>query len=80
VPSRTQRRTANPSPQSYRDWSEVPVACTVEEARHVLGISRETMYRLLRSGEIRSRKVGERRRVIPKTVLREYLGDLEAAG
>ena len=65
---------------TFHDWDDVPLACSVEEARHVLGISRETMYRLLNSGEIRSRKIGERRRVIPKAVLREYLDDEEAIG
>jgi excisionase family DNA binding protein len=62
---------------TFYDWDQVPVVCTVEEARHVLGVSRETMYRLIRSGEVPSQKVGERRRVILKTVLREYLADVD---
>lgn len=62
---------------TFYDWDQVPVVCTVEEARHVLSVSRETMYRLIRSGEVPSQKVGERRRVILKTVLREYLADVD---
>lgn len=59
----------------YVDWEDVPLACTIDDVRRVLGISRETVYRLLRSGELKSRKVGVRRRVVPKWALMEYVGE-----
>ena len=57
----------------YTEWDAVPLLVTVSQACAILTVSRESLYRLLRSGEVRSRKIG-RRRVIPKAALREFLG------
>jgi excisionase family DNA binding protein len=37
------------------------LACSVDEAAALLGIARETIYELIRSRELRSRKAGSRR-------------------
>ena len=44
----------------------------VEDLMPILGIGRNTAYRLVRSGEIRSIKVGRQIR-IPRQVLLDYL-------
>lgn len=49
-----------------------PLVYSVEEAAHVLRISRDTTYELLRSGQLRSMKVG-RRRLIPAVAIHEYI-------
>jgi excisionase family DNA binding protein len=56
----------------FTDWDTVPLILTVSQVCQILTVSRETLYRLLRSGEVRSRKIG-RRRVITKAALREFL-------
>jgi excisionase family DNA binding protein len=58
----------------YRDWDEVPLANTVVEAGAVLRRSRESVFALIRSGELPSVKVGGRR-LITKAALRAYLDD-----
>lgn len=51
---------------------EQPLIYGVEEAARVLRISRDTTYELLRSGQLRSIKVG-RRRLIPAVAIHEYI-------
>jgi excisionase family DNA binding protein len=54
-------------------WEELPLVLTVAEVRTVLGVSREVVYRLIRTGELPSRRLGERRRVVAKADLRAYV-------
>jgi excisionase family DNA binding protein len=48
------------------------LAYSVDEAAQVLGVARETIYELIRSGELRSRKAGSRR-IIGRHHLLEFL-------
>ena len=50
----------------------LPMTLRVEDLMPILGIGRNTAYRLVRSGEIRSIKVGRQIR-IPMQVLLDYL-------
>jgi len=52
------------------------MALTVDEAAHVLGVSRSTMFTLLREGRIRSVKLGPQIRRIPRAELDAYLAAL----
>ena len=56
-------------PTSY---STLPLTLRVEELMPVLGIGRNTAYELVRSGQIRSVRVGRQLR-IPKDALLEFL-------
>ena len=49
--------------------------CTTTEAAELLGISRTHVYRLMKANELRSVKIGARR-LIPRSVLVEYVDDL----
>lgn len=49
---------------------------TREEAQQMLKVSRNTMFALLRSGEIKARKVGTDWRVMRSTIL-AYMQDAE---
>lgn len=49
------------------------LAYSVDEAATILGIARETIYELIRTGELRSRKAGSRR-IIGRHHLLEFLG------
>lgn len=49
-----------------------PLALRVEEMAHILSISRNSAYELVRSGQIRAVKVGRIYR-IPKSALDEFL-------
>lgn len=60
----------------YRSFDKLPLALRVEELMPILGIGRNTAYELVRSGQIRSIKVGKQIR-IPKEALREYLSGKE---
>jgi excisionase family DNA binding protein len=48
------------------------LAYSVDEAAAVLGIARETIYELIRTGQLRSRKAGSRR-IIGRHHLLEFL-------
>lgn len=50
----------------------LPATLRVEDLMPILGIGRNTAYRLVRSGEIRSIKIGRQIR-IPRQVLLDYL-------
>ena len=57
----------------------VRLAYSVDEAAAVLGVARETIYELIRSGQLRSRKAGSRR-IIGRHHLLEFLDSESAAG
>ena len=57
---------------NYRSFSELPLTLRVEELMPILSIGRNTAYELVRSGQIRSVKIGRQLR-IPKQVLIDYL-------
>ena len=61
---------------NYRSFDELPLALRVEDLMPILSIGRNTAYELVRSGQIRSIKVGKQIR-IPKDALREYLSGKE---
>lgn len=52
-----------------------PLAVSVSSAAKLLGVSRDQVYRLARSGELGSALIGESngRRVIPVEALRQYI-------
>ena len=54
--------------------SATPLAHRVDSASTRLGISRTTLYELLKAGEIRSIKVGART-LIPESVLQRFIAD-----
>ena len=55
---------------------DLPVTLRVEELMPILGIGRNTAYALVRSGRLRSIRVGRQVR-IPKNALIEFLEDTE---
>lgn len=56
----------------YRSLDDLPVTLRVEELMPILGIGRNTVYALVRSGRFRSIRVGRQVR-IPKNALIEFL-------
>ena len=50
---------------------------TTEQLEKVLGVSRPTVFDLAKDGKIRSLKVG-RRRMFPKTAVREFIESAKA--
>ena len=56
----------------YRSLDDLPVTLRVEELMPILGIGRNTAYELIRSGQIRSVRVGKQIR-IPREALLEFL-------
>ncbi|MEF2950241.1 MAG: helix-turn-helix domain-containing protein [Oscillospiraceae bacterium] len=56
----------------YRSLDDLPVTLRVEELMPILGIGRNTVYALVRSGRLRSIRVGRQVR-IPKNALIEFL-------
>ena len=56
----------------YRSFDELPLTLWVEDLMPILGIGRNTAYKLVRSGQIRSIRIGRQLR-IPKAVVQEYL-------
>jgi excisionase family DNA binding protein len=52
-------------------WDDVPLMATIDQATAVVGVSRSTFYALMKSGEIRAKRVGGRR-FIPKVELQRY--------
>ena len=57
----------------YRSLDELPLALRVEDLMPILGIGRNTAYELVRSGKIRSIKIGRQIRV-PRDAVVEFLG------
>lgn len=60
----------------YRSLDDLPVTLCVEELMPILGIGRNTAYKLVRSGRLRSIRVGRQVR-IPKNALIEFLENTE---
>lgn len=56
----------------YRDLNDLPMILRVEDLMPLLGIGRNTAYELIRSGQIRSVRIGRQIRV-PRETLREFL-------
>lgn len=61
-----------------QDVPSVKLAYSIEEAGYLIGISRRTLYELIRTGEIGSIKI-RNRRLIRHTDLVQYLDELGAA-
>jgi excisionase family DNA binding protein len=58
--------------------NDAPDVLTVPEAAAILRIGRNRAYELVRSGELRSVRFGNRTIRIPKPVLVEFLGQFTA--
>ena len=58
--------------------TEPPRCLGVEEAARLLNVGRSTVYDLIRSGRLRSIKIG-RRRLVPRAALDALLAELEEA-
>ena len=56
----------------YSDLSYLPMTLRVEDLMPLLGIDRNTAYELIRSGQIRSVRIGRQIR-IPREALLEFL-------
>ena len=56
----------------YRSFDDLPLTLRVEELMPILNIGRNTAYELVRSGQIRSIRIGRQLR-IPKDAVQEYL-------
>ena len=59
-----------------RSLDDLPLALRVEDLMPILGIGRNTAYELVRSGQIRSIRVGRKIRV-PKDAVAAFLGETE---
>ncbi len=57
---------------AIRNFEELPLTLKVDEMAEILGISRKVAYRLAKDEGLGIR-VGEKRLVVPKTRLIEYL-------
>ena len=55
-----------------RDLHDLPMTLRVEDLMPILGIGRNTSYQLIRSGQIRSVRIG-RQIHIPRDALLEFL-------
>ena len=56
----------------YRSYDELPLTLRVEDLMPILNIGRNTAYELVRSGKIRSIRIGRQLR-IPKDAIQDYL-------
>ena len=56
----------------YRSFDELPLTLKVENLMPILGVGRNTAYELVRSGKIRSIRIGKQL-CIPKDALIKYL-------
>ena len=57
---------------NYHSFEELPLTLRVEDLIPILGIGRNTAYELVRSGKIRSIRIGRQLR-IPKDAIQDYL-------
>lgn len=64
--------------QSSKKAVIAPVLYRVDEAAEALRISRSVIYELIRSGQLRTVKVG-RRRLVPVQALDDYVASLGVA-
>lgn len=58
--------------------SIAPAALTTDDAARYIGQGRTTLYRLIKEGRLRSKKIG-RKRIILRDDLDKYLSELEDA-
>jgi excisionase family DNA binding protein len=58
--------------------NEPPRCLRVEDAARMLNVGRSTAYELIRSGRLRSVKIG-RRRLVPRDALEDLLVSLQEA-
>lgn len=56
-----------------RNLNDLPMVLTVEDLRSALSVSRNTAYQLIRSGQIRSIKIGSKGIRIPREAIVEFL-------
>ena len=56
----------------YHSYDDLPLTLRVEDLMPILFIGRNTAYELVRSGQIRSIRIGRQLR-IPKDAVQEYL-------
>ncbi len=56
----------------YQNFDQLPLVLSVPQVAQVLNLGRDTTYDLVRSGHIRSVRVGRQYRV-PKAAILEYL-------
>ena len=59
--------------RTIRNFNDLPMVLSVEDLRSVLSISRNTAYQLIRSGQIRSVKIGSKGIRIPREAIVEFL-------
>ena len=57
---------------NYHSFDELPLTLRVEDLMPILDIGSNTAYELVRSGKIRSIRIGRQLR-IPKDALQDYL-------
>ena len=57
---------------NYHSFDELPLTLRVEDLMPILNIGRNTAYELVRSGKIRSIRIGRQLR-IPKDAIQDYL-------
>ena len=57
---------------NYHSFDELPLTLRVEDLMPIIDIGRNTAYELVRSGKIRSIRIGRQLR-IPKDALQDYL-------
>ena len=60
----------------YHSFDDLPLTLRVEDLMPILDIGRNTAYELVRSGKIRSVRIGRQLRV-PKQALIDYLSDAD---
>ena len=63
---------------TYRTLEELPLVLRVEDLMTVLGIGRNNAYNLVKSGQIRSLRVGTQYR-IPRQAVADYLSGPDSA-
>ncbi len=54
-------------------FEELPLVLTIEELAPLLNVGRNTVYELVRNGQIKSIKIGSQYRIL-KQELQQYLG------
>ena len=58
--------------KALRSWDELPMVLRVEDLMPILGIGRSNAYALVRSGQMRSIRIGHQFR-IPREAIQEFL-------
>ncbi len=56
----------------------LPIALSIPDACHITGVQKDTIYRAINRGELRSLKIG-RRRLIRMDSLKAWISDCEQA-